>query len=145
VAGGGCLGGPWRDAAKQQSRLGGIKEGSALPSLHSPGNQWTWQKYECDWTELEIDWEPPTLPDGTEWDPEDEDSRHYLNGFVGKGKECEYLNPGTDAWALKHIAAQKRLEGKSSSGARVAPSARARGKRLGRGGAGLKKRRTIKL
>ena len=82
------------------------------------GNQWTWQKYECDWADLEIDWEPPTLPDGTEWDPEDEDSRHYLNGFVGKGEECEYLNPGTDAdaWALKHIAAQKRLEGKSSSG-----------------------------
>ena len=61
------------------------------------------------WTELEIDWEPPTLPDGKEWDPEHEDSRHYLNGFVGEGKECEYLNPGTDEWAQKHIAHQLRL------------------------------------
>ena len=57
-----------------------------------------------------MDWVPPTFPDGKEWDPEHEDSRHYLNGFVGDGKECEYLNPGTDEWAQKHIAHQLRLK-----------------------------------
>ena len=92
-------------------------------------NQWTWQKYEFDWAKVEKDWKRPTLPDGTEWDPEDEDSRHYLNGFVGKGKKCEYLNPSTDEWAKKHIAAQKRLEAKSSKrrsrrGRRIAGLAR---------------------
>ena len=55
-------------------------------------------------------WEPPTLPDGTEWDPEDQDSRHYLNGFVGMGEACDYLNPGTDEWTRKHIALQLRLK-----------------------------------
>ena len=77
-------------------------------------SQWTWQKHEFNWGAVQTDWKPPTLPDGTEWDPEHEDSRHYLNGFVGKGEDCEYLNPGTNEWAKKHIAAQKRLEAKSS-------------------------------
>ena len=86
-----------------------------------------------------VEWEPPTLPDGTKWDPEDEDSRHYLNGFVGKGEDCEYLNPGTNEWAKKHIAAQKRLqkrlEAKSSkrSSSKGASSSSGGAKRKGKG------------
>ena len=59
-------------------------------------------------------WEAPILPDGTEWDPEHQDSRHYLNGFVGMGEACDYLNPGTDEWAQKHIA-QQQLRLKSAA------------------------------
>ena len=74
---------------------------------------------------------------------EDKDSRHYLNGFVGKGKKCEYLNPSTDEWAKKHIAAQKRLEAKSSkrrSSKSAASSSRGpKRKSAGAGEAGLTK------
>lgn len=77
-------------------------------SSSATGNQWTWQRYEFDWEAAGITWEAPILPDGTEWDPEHEDSRHYLNGFVGKGEACEYLNPGTTEWARKNIALQLR-------------------------------------
>ena len=49
-----------------------------------------------------------------EWDPEDQDSRHYLNnGFVGMGEACDYLNPGTDEWARKHIALQLKKRNKN--------------------------------
>ena len=74
------------------------------------GNQWTWQRYEFDWGAAGKTWEAPTFPDGTEWDPEDQDSPHYLNGFVGTGRQCEYLDPGTQKWGKKHLASLLRKQ-----------------------------------
>jgi hypothetical protein len=61
-------------------------------------NQYTWAAYEKDWEALGDPYQPPSYPDGTLFQPEDDMHPLRLNGVIGKGPGCDYLTLGSTEW-----------------------------------------------
>jgi hypothetical protein len=69
-------------------------------------NQHTWAKYEKDWAAEEKSYEPPLLPDGSSFEPENDLHPLRLCGVIGKGPDCEYLILNSEEWLhlqLEHL------------------------------------------
>jgi hypothetical protein len=69
-------------------------------------NQYTWAAYEKDWEAVGNPYQPPSYPDGTLFQPEDDMHPLRLNGVIGKGPDCDYLILGNKEW---HQLRKKKL------------------------------------